>query len=98
MLVNSIINFSKASKMDKFHYLYNTVPANYIKKILKEEKNSLLVFDPDSHWTNINTIYKSTEKIINSIYFGSARKIKNPYSHCKTNKEIFNLSRRILIE
>lgn len=80
------------------HYFNDKASTNYIKKILKSDKKCLLVFDSETHYKNISDLYRSIEKMLKNIYFGSKQKPRNPFSHCKSPKEIFNLNRRILIE
>jgi hypothetical protein len=36
--------------------------------------------------------------MIDEIYFGDKKRVKNPFRKCTTNKEIFDLHRRILVE
>jgi hypothetical protein len=36
--------------------------------------------------------------MIDEIYFGDKKRVKNPFRKCANNKEIFDLHRRILVE
>ena len=85
-------------KVNSVYYLQNTVPSNYLRKIFKSDKNSLLVFTPNSNYQNVLALYKSIQRLINKTYFGTSKKLRNPFVKCKTPFEIFNLHRRILIE
>jgi len=80
------------------HYFNDKTSTNYLKKILKSDKKCLLLFEPDTHYKNLSDLFKSIEKTMKCSYFGTKKKPRNPFSHCKTPKEIFNLNRRILIE
>ena len=84
--------------MKGIHYFNDKVSTNYLKKILKSDKKCLLLFEPDTHYKNLSDLYKSIERLIRSSYFGNQKRPRNPFSHCKSPKEIFNLNRRILIE
>ena len=80
------------------HYFNDKVSTNYMRKILKADKKCLLVFEPDTHYKNLYDLYQSVDKMLKSSYYGTKKKPRNPFLHCKSPKEIFNLNRRILIE
>jgi hypothetical protein len=52
-MVNSGLSEKILVKTEYFYYLHNTISSNYIKKILKEDKNGILLFKPDSNWANV---------------------------------------------
>ena len=97
-LVASPVPHHILDKIEGAHYFKNNVSTNYIRKIIKNDKKCLMVFDPDTYFKNADTLLKSTVKMLEKTYFGSEKKIKNPFAKCKTPKEIFNLHRRILME
>jgi hypothetical protein len=63
-MVNSGLSEKILSKVDIFYYLHNTISSNYIKKILKEDKNGILLFKPESNWANVMQIYQKVGKLI----------------------------------
>lgn len=97
-LINSCLTFRQQEKIKKIYYLHNTIPTNYIRKILKADKNSLLVFTPDCTLINARQLCESYKKILNAQYYGTPKKVRNPFKNCKSNQEIFNLARRIQTE
>ena len=82
-------------KINGIHYIDNKKSSNYIKKILKEDKNSLILFTPDTNYANLEMLFDSVKKLIESIYYGTAKNVKNPFRNCKDSLEIFNLHKRI---
>jgi len=46
----------------------------------------------------MRAIYRSYQKKLYMQFYGTKKKPRNPFKNCKSNKEIFNLSRRIKIQ
>lgn len=97
-LIACPINPKHLESIKGIHYFNHHASTNYIKKIIKEDKKSLLVFEPDTPAKNLRELYISVERIVRNTYFGSKKKPKNPFSKCQSPKEIFNLHRRILMD
>ena len=62
---------------------------------MKEDKDSLIIFTPDTSYANLEMLFDSVKKLIEGIYYGSPNKVKNPFRNCKNSLEIYNLHRRI---
>lgn len=83
-LINSSLSDKQLENVNCIIYVHNTIPTNYIKKIFKSERNCLIVFVPESHYQNIQCLYKSAQRMINRVYFGTQKKLRNPFGNCKT--------------
>lgn len=46
------LNYSETAikKIKGIYYINHAIPANYIKKILKEDKHALIIFEPQSYY------------------------------------------------
>lgn len=94
-LVN--LNYPKPflQKVKGIYYVNNSISANYLKKILKEDKNAFIVFEPSSNYQNVQMVYESVKRLIRENYFGSPKKVKNPFRNCSNQLEIYHLHKRI---
>jgi len=97
-LKGSLIPQEKIKNIKTLYYLRDGVPSNYVRKILKADPHCLVIFEPSSHYPNMRAIYRSYQKKLYMQFYGTKKKPRNPFKNCKSNKEIFNLSRRIKIQ
>ena len=51
-VINSILGESFMENAKNVYYINSIVSTNYLKKILKEDKNSLIIFGPECNWVN----------------------------------------------
>ena len=61
-LIYSPLSPNYLSKITGIYYISNTASKNYIHKILKTDKNSLLAFEINTSFTNVNQLFHSLEK------------------------------------
>ena len=69
-----------------------------MKKILKSDKQALIIMDPNTNFTNLIQLNTKVQKMIEEQYYGTKRNVKNVFKNQKTNQEVFNLGRRIQME
>lgn len=48
--------------------------------------------------TNMRTVYDATRKMLTGFYFGAKKNPKDPFKNCKTNRDLYNVSRKIKSE
>lgn len=58
-----------------------------MRKILKNEKSSLIVFEPDSNYRNVELLFDSSKKMIEGLFYGNMKRPKNPFRKCKTDAD-----------
>ena len=70
-------------KITKIYYLEDWVGSNFIKSILKKDKESLIVFDCQKmHIRNAAELFAATKTLLNEQYFGDSKNPKNPFLKC----------------
>jgi hypothetical protein len=75
-------------------YLNDNSSVSFTHSILKNKPDYIL-FRPESHFGNSVSLIKAIRKKLYSNFYGTEKEQKNPFKHCKTPTEIFNLSRNI---
>ena len=93
--INSIYSEDFLQKIQGINYINNSVYTNYIKKLLKENSRTFILFEPSSNFQNVEKLFDSVKKLIYETHFGTEKKVRNPFRNCKTSLEIYNLHRRI---
>ena len=96
--INPMLNQNKLEALTTIHYINDQSSINYVKSLLKKHPNGLVVFDPSTHYVNMFALFNGVKRRIIKDFYGTARQPKNPFKNCKTNKEVFDLHRRILIQ
>ena len=94
-ILNTYMVPQKLKETKTIYYLNDQISINFIRKILKEDQKSLLIFKPDSHFSNMMSLFLGYKRSIARTNYGTQKKPQNPFKKCKTPSEIFNLSRRI---
>ena len=97
-LKGSLLPPKKIQEIKTLYYVNDTVSINYLRKVLKSDLNGLVIFDPAAHYTNMNALYNGYKKKLYEQFYGTNKKPRNPFKNCKTNKDVFNLSRRIKMQ
>lgn len=97
-LKGSLLTPQRTEQLENLYYVNDSVSINYIRKVLKSDPNGLVIFDPSTHYTNMNALYNGYKRKIYEQFYGTSKRPRNPYKNCKTSTEIFNLSRRIKIQ
>lgn len=94
---NSFLNRKILNNCKTVHYVNDQSSVKHIIGLLKDPK-CIVVFDPTTHYANMFATYNGVKRRILKDIYGTAKSPKNPFQKCKTNKEIFDLHRRILIQ
>ena len=92
------IDLKKLKKAKNVYFLSNNSNRNYLKRIFRKDKNSIILMTPDMHFKSCRTLYENIRKIVTEGYFGTAKKPKNPFRNCQTRKQVYHLSRMIEAE
>ena len=63
-LVLQNLSSKKQQNIERVYYLDNNASANFMKKILKTDKQALIIMDPSTNYTNLMQLNQKVQKMI----------------------------------